>query len=73
MENELDVLLKRYRGLWGLTLRQVEEQTGISTAYLSQLENVLAENPSLSIISKLADLYKVPISHFLSAAGYEIF
>ncbi len=41
----------------GLTLRQVEEKTGISNAYLSQLENGKMKNPSHTIVIKLQSFY----------------
>lgn len=40
-----------------LTLRQVELMTGISNAYLSQLETGSIINPSYSVVKKLVDLY----------------
>ncbi len=40
-----------------LTLRQVEELTGISNAYLSQLENGKIKKPSYDVIQKLNDVY----------------
>ncbi len=39
------------------TLREVETLTGISNAYLSQLENNLIKNPSYKIIQKLHAIY----------------
>jgi len=41
----------------GLTLRQVEDKTGISNAYLSQLETGKITNPSFSVVIKLHNLY----------------
>lgn len=40
-----------------LTLRQVEEITGISNAYLSQLENGKIKKPSYDVVQKLNDVY----------------
>lgn len=40
-----------------LTLRQVEEATGISNAYLSQLENGKIANPSYNTVRTLLRLY----------------
>lgn len=42
----------------GLTLRQVEESTGISNAYLSQLENGKIKSPSYNTIRKLVSFYR---------------
>lgn len=41
----------------GLTLREVEERTGISNAYLSQLENKKIKRPSFDTVLKLTDFY----------------
>lgn len=41
----------------GLTLRKLEEITGISNAYLSQLENGKIKSPSYNTVKKLYDLY----------------
>lgn len=40
-----------------LTLRQVEEITGVSNSYLSQLENGKIKKPSYDVVQKLNDVY----------------
>ncbi len=61
--------LKEARELFPFTLRQVEEATGISNAYLSQLENDKIKKPSANVLYKLASIYNVPLNALLSAAG----
>lgn len=61
--------LKSYRELIPLTLRQVEEATGISNAYLSQLENDKIKKPSADILYKLASIYNVELDSLLEASG----
>lgn len=61
--------LKDSRELISLTLRQVEEATGISNAYLSQLENDKIKKPSANVLYKLASLYNVELDSLLYAAG----
>ena len=61
--------LKDSRELIPLTLRQVEEATGISNAYLSQLENDKIKKPSANVLYKLASVYKIALNDLLSAAG----
>jgi transcriptional regulator with XRE-family HTH domain len=56
----------------GLTLRSVEEKTGVSNAYLSQLENGKIRQPSPSILHKLAECYDEPYGKLLTLAGYPI-
>jgi transcriptional regulator with XRE-family HTH domain len=54
------------RSAAGLSLRQVEKLTGVSNAYLSQLENGRTRNPSLTVLRALGDLYAVPIDSLLA-------
>jgi transcriptional regulator with XRE-family HTH domain len=61
--------LKDSRELIPLTLRQVEEATGISNAYLSQLENEKIKKPSANVLYKLAELYNIEMDSLLAAAG----
>ncbi|MHA3788275.1 helix-turn-helix domain-containing protein [Flavobacterium hauense] len=68
MMSSLGATLKEARKNVGLTLRQVEDMTDISNAYLSQLENDKIKNPSVNILSKLSSLYKVSLKTLLSNA-----
>lgn len=45
------------RHVAGMTLREVEDETGISNAYLSQLETGKIKKPSFEVVSKLYNLY----------------
>ena len=51
--------LKEWRTLRGLTLREVEKQTGISNCYLSQLETGKTNKPSFEVVNKLCECYYV--------------
>lgn len=62
--------LKSAREARNLSLRQVEEATGISNAYLSQLENDKVKKPSPHFLHKLAALYDVPYELLMEYAGY---
>jgi len=55
-----------------LTLRTVESSTGISNAYLSQLEGDKIKQPSPIILHKLSDLYQVSYAGLLGLAGYPV-
>jgi DNA-binding Xre family transcriptional regulator len=46
----------------GITLRQVEQETGISNAYLSQLETGKITNPSFRVVEILNNFYTYGIS-----------
>ena len=61
--------LKDSRELIRFTLRQVEEATGISNAYLSQLENDKIKKPSANVLYKLASIYNIELDVLLAAAG----
>jgi transcriptional regulator with XRE-family HTH domain len=62
--------LKAVRKKSGLALREVEEATDISNAYLSQLENSRVTRPSPHILHALATVYRVPYETLMERAGY---
>lgn len=70
--SKLGVLLAGARKRKNLTLRAVERTTGVSNAYLSQLENGNVREPSPIILARLADLYEVPYPTMLEYAGYRV-
>ena len=55
-----------------MTLRAVEEVTGISNAYLSQLEHGRIKTPAPQNLYKLAELYRVPYELLMELAGYPV-
>lgn len=61
----LGLSLKEARKNLSFTLRQVEDATGISNAYLSQLENDKIKNPSVNILSKLSSIYHISLKQLL--------
>ena len=64
--------MKRVRKERKLTLRVVEEKTGISNAYLSQVENGKIIRPSPSVLHKLAEFYDVSYEHLMRLAGHPL-
>jgi len=62
--------LQTARKLKKLSLREVETATGISNAYLSQLENDKIRKPSPQFLGKLASLYDLDFQIIMEAAGY---
>jgi transcriptional regulator with XRE-family HTH domain len=66
----LQKVLRDIRALRGHSLRAVEEATGISNAYLSQLERGDAQKPSPDKLQALAKFYDVPYTDLMRAAGY---
>ena len=65
---ELSNYLEKLRG--EMSIRQVAEKTGISNAYLSQLESGKRNNPHPDVLKKLAKFYGIPVIEFLKKAGY---
>lgn len=71
-KNILGEFLKAARESEKVTLRFVEQQTGISNAYLSQLENGKIRQPSPIVLHKLCALYDVSYGKAMNLAGYPI-
>lgn len=69
IKQKLGDYLKDCRSLSNMTLREVEDCTGVSNAYLSQLENNKIKKPSANVLYKLASLYKVELDTVLFHAG----
>lgn len=61
-------LLKSLRGT--KTLRNVEADTGITNAYLSNIELGI-KKPGVRTLAKLSKYYQVPLAHLLQVAGIE--
>jgi HTH-type transcriptional regulator, competence development regulator len=70
--NELGDFLRRGREGKGLSLRKVEELTGISNAYLSQLEGAKIQQPSPLDLHKLCGVYELSYSLAMEHAGYPL-
>ena len=61
-------LLRELRGT--KTLRRVELDTGITNAYLSNIELGL-KKPGVKTLAKLGIYYQVPLDHMLKVAGLQ--
>jgi transcriptional regulator with XRE-family HTH domain len=62
--------LKRLRLEKRLTLMEVREHSGISIAYLSQVEQGKRPPPHPNFLRKLASIYEVPLQEILERAGF---
>ncbi len=67
---ELGANLRELRATQGLSLRQLERDSGINNAYLSQLERGDVTQPTPSMLARLAEAYGVPIQTLMGWAGY---
>jgi HTH-type transcriptional regulator, competence development regulator len=70
--DNLGTYLAAARNRKGLSLRAVEAETGISNAYLSQLETGKIREPSPSNLHKLGELYGVSYATLLKLAGHPV-
>lgn len=64
MNTEIGKKIADYRRKHHLTIRQLAEQTGLSSALLSQLERGLG-NPTLYALKTLADTLGIPLSQLV--------
>ncbi len=62
--------LRSLREALDLSLREVEERTDVSNAYLSQIETGSVTRPSPHILYKLADFYGVEHRTLMERAGH---
>jgi transcriptional regulator with XRE-family HTH domain len=68
----LGTYLRSLRDANGMTLREVEDKTGISNAFLSQIESGKVKRPSPVMLHKLAETYGVPYEALMDQAGYPV-
>ena len=52
----------------GYSLKNIEQEIGISVSYLNRLEMGKRKNPSFTLLAKLAAVLQVPITQLLSIA-----
>jgi HTH-type transcriptional regulator, competence development regulator len=69
---KLQKLLAEARRAKGVSLRQVERATGVSNAYLSQMETGQVAEPSPRKLQTLAEYYGVPYDTLMNSCGYSV-
>lgn len=62
--------LRDLRKLKGFTIRELAERSGVSTAYISQLENGNRGIPSPDVLMKLSEGLNTSYSNLMEIAGY---
>ena len=72
MDSRFAGFLASLRQRKNLTLRDVERETGVSNAYVSQLEKGKIKAPSPVVLNKLAELYGVKYAVLMKEAGYPV-
>ena len=66
-DEDIGQMLKRLRG--EMSLRGVQRNSGVSNAYLSQIEKGLRQ-PGPKVLRRLASLYGVSVQELFRKAGY---
>lgn len=69
-QSPIGPFLRSAREAKRLTLRDVERETAISNAYLSQMESGRIKEPSPNLLFKLCELYGVAYDLAMELAGY---
>ena len=69
-ESNFGHFLKSLRDRQRMSLRDVEKESGVSNAYIAQLEKGDRPAPSPEILKKLARAYNVTVRELLLRAGY---
>ena len=64
--------IKLIRRMFELTLRDMEKLTGVSNAYLSQLENSRAKQPSVEKLKLIADGMGISYHWLVGDLDYEM-
>ena len=70
MEPNFGEYLKSLRKRQRMSLRDAERESGVSNAYIAQIERGDRPPPSPDILRKLAPAYKVTVRELLEKAGY---
>lgn len=65
-------LLATARKAKGVSLREVERATGVSNAYISQMETGAVAEPSPKKLQVLAKYYGLSYGSLMNAAGYSV-
>jgi transcriptional regulator with XRE-family HTH domain len=69
---KLQKLLADARRAKGVSLRQVERATGVSNAYLSQMETGQVGEPSPRKLKALAEYYGLSYDALMNSCGYSV-
>ncbi|PUA39214.1 XRE family transcriptional regulator [Paenibacillus elgii] len=62
--------LRDMRKLKGFTIRELADRSGVSAAYISQLENGNRGVPSPDVLMKLSEGLNIPYTELMQIAGY---
>ena len=57
--------LKSIRKKHNMSIAKLSEETGITSAYISMLENGKKHNPSLDILKRIAEALNTPLAELI--------
>lgn len=72
MVPSLGAVLKQAREVRGLSGIEAARAAGISTAYLSKLENDAVKKPSPPVLHQLSEALAVPYAELMRLSGYRV-
>lgn len=72
MGTSLGGTLKELREIQGLTLRELEQRTGLSSGYLSLLEHDKVKHPNPGVLYRLANALGGTYADLMQRAGYPV-
>lgn len=68
--HQLGHLIRTHRAHRGMTLRDVEKATGITTSTVSRIEQGEIDKPSALHLSRLAQAFGMEVEDYYALAGY---
>lgn len=68
--NNLGEYLKCIRKAKGLSLKEIQEKTEISSSYINRLENGSRINPSMETLIRLGKFYEIPPETLIKISGF---
>jgi transcriptional regulator with XRE-family HTH domain len=72
MEVSVGTVLRRARELRGLAAMETARRAGISSAYLSKLENDSVKRPSPDVLYRLGEVLGVPYAELMALVGHPL-
>ena len=65
-KQHLGTILKSLRAAQGMTQVELAAKTGLTQAYLAQLESAVRTNPSLDVLKRIAKALKVDVGKLIT-------
>jgi transcriptional regulator with XRE-family HTH domain len=72
MEPSIGTVLRQAREVRGLSSVETARSAGISSAYLSKLENDAVKRPSPAVLHRLGEVLRVPYVELMALVGHPL-